>query len=765
MPEVARLARYPDRMDEPVDPAERPSAFRLARKGYERPAVDAFLEANAEQIAALERKVADLEAGMSALGLDGPVDLAAELDIVGEEVKRVLQEARVAAEQMRSRAADDAARWRAEADAESRRLRDEARSVAFDARKAAWEAGSAMLAAASEQRDAILSRSTEQALFTQAEAERVATRLVGDAKRERDEAVRTAREDAERTLTAARQESEALLAAARREAAAAEERARALETRRIELMAELEAAKATIAGRDPEPVVPAEVVGGAATGEKPEVGGDAQRGAGRDEVRTHWPDDEGSVKIVAPGRAFSAVPVDPDAFVAEVAAMREQTRDARHETRGPEGVPEPEPASVLSAAGRRDAEEQVGDDGGGAVPVEDAEVPAPEPEPAAEVIASAEDAREPTTEPTPDTESEPEPEPELERGHIASAEDAREPTNEPTPDTESEPEPELEPERGHIASAEDAREPTTEETPDTGYRTPDTEEEPAPDPLASLFAELRTPESVAPTVGRGGAEEPAGDEAGGTVPAPKPFVDAVPDTEYRVPSPSSDDATVEDDRAAESGPDPFELRDRLLLPVQNRALRMVKRQLVEAQNQALEDLRLTDGWEPDEAIISNEAVESLTRLSRESMVAGFAAAAELMGADVTPQPEHIALDDHADAFVGELVAAARSSLVRSREAGAGHRETSSALSRVFRAWRTDEAERRVRYASYGAYHAGLAAALADLGAARIEVKPSGRPCAECPATAGPWPISEAPPGGTLMPPARLTCACTIVPSP
>ena len=733
MPEVARLARYPDRMDEPVDPAERPSAFRLARKGYERPAVDAFLEANAEQIAALERKVADLEAGMSALGLDGPVDLAAELDIVGEEVKRVLQEARVAAEQMRSRAADDAARWRAEADAESRRLRDEARSVAFDARKTAWEAGSAMLAAASEQRDAILSRSTEQALFTQAEAERVATRLVGDAKRERDEAVRTAREDAERTLTAARQESEALLAAARREAAAAEERARALETRRIELMAELEAAKATIAGRDPEPVVPAEVVGGAATGEKPEVAGDAQRGAGRDEVRTHWPDDEGSVKIVAPGRAFSAVPVDPDAFVAEVAAMREQTRDARHETRGPEGVPEPEPASVLSATGRRDAEEQVGDDGGGAVPVEDAEVPAPEPEPAAEVIASAEDAREPTTE--------------------------------QTPDTESEPEPELEPERGHMASAEDAREPTTEETPDTGYRTPDTEEEPAPDPLASLFAELRTPESVAPTVGRGGAEEPAGDEAGGTVPAPKPFVDAVPDTEYRVPSPSSDDATVEDDRAAESGPDPFELRDRLLLPVQNRALRMVKRQLVEAQNQALEDLRLTDGWEPDEAIISNEAVESLTRLSRESMVAGFAAAAELMGADVTPQPEHIALDDHADAFVGELVAAARSSLVRSREAGAGHRETSSALSRVFRAWRTDEAERRVRYASYGAYHAGLAAALADLGAARIEVKPSGRPCAECPATAGPWPIREAPPGGTLMPPARLTCACTIVPSP
>ena len=56
--------------------------------------------------------------------------------------------------------------------------------------------------------------------------------------------------------------------------------------------------------------------------------------------------------------------------------------------------------------------------------------------------------------------------------------------------------------------------------------------------------------------------------------------------------------------------DPFALRERLLLPAQNRALRTVKRHLVEAQNRALEDLRLTDGWEPDASIVSEEVIEA-----------------------------------------------------------------------------------------------------------------------------------------------------------
>ena len=83
-------------------------------------------------------------------------------------------------------------------------------------------------------------KATERALFVQAEAEREASRLTGDARRERDDAVRAGREEAERLVSTARQEADSLLSAARRQADAAQERARALEVRRTELMADLE---------------------------------------------------------------------------------------------------------------------------------------------------------------------------------------------------------------------------------------------------------------------------------------------------------------------------------------------------------------------------------------------------------------------------------------------------------------------------------------------------------------------------------------------
>ena len=145
-------------------------------------------------------------------------------------------------------------------------------------------------------------------------------------------------------------------------------------------------------------------------------------------------------------------------------------------------------------------------------------------------------------------------------------------------------------------------------------------------------------------------------------------------------------------------------------------------------------------------------------------VAGFAAAAEMMDTTETPRPEDVDPGDPSPEFAGALVEAAQNSVTRSRGAGAGHRETASSLSRVFRSWRTDEAERRVQFASRGAYHLGVAAALADLGATDLAVTSSERPCRECPANKGSWTIGDGLPAGTTMPPARLECACTIVPS-
>ena len=110
-------------MDDSTSHEARADMFPLTRKGYDRRQVDAYREENEARIDALERHIQSLESNLSELGLSRPTDLATELDVVGEEVKRILQEARVAAEQMRSRASDDAARWRAEADEESRALR------------------------------------------------------------------------------------------------------------------------------------------------------------------------------------------------------------------------------------------------------------------------------------------------------------------------------------------------------------------------------------------------------------------------------------------------------------------------------------------------------------------------------------------------------------------------------------------------------------------------------------------------------------------
>ena len=159
-------------MDESTEfdaPAE---GFRVVRRGYDRQQVDARLSAATRRIGSLEHRIRELEAGLSELGLDRPTDLAGELDLVGEDVKRILAEARVAAEKMRSRAAEDAARWRAEADTESREVRKSARSVAYAVRQSVWENGTEMLAATVAEGEALMRAATERALFVQAEAER-----------------------------------------------------------------------------------------------------------------------------------------------------------------------------------------------------------------------------------------------------------------------------------------------------------------------------------------------------------------------------------------------------------------------------------------------------------------------------------------------------------------------------------------------------------------------------------------------------------------
>ncbi len=685
-------------MDESTDSSAPEDAFRTVRKGYDRQQVDAHVSAAGRRIATLERRIEELESGMSELGLDRPTDLATELELVGEEVKRVLNEARVAAENMRARAADDAARWRSEADAESRAVRESAREVAYETRRSVWETGTEIVTAAVAESEALVAGAAERALFIQAEAEREASHLTGDARREREQSARVAREEADIMVASARQESESLLSAARRQVDAAEERARALEGRRIELMAELEAARVTIAG------VEAEAAAESAPAIEPDseiVSVDEFDPVADEATNSHWPDDEGSVKIVSPSRAFAAGPVDADAMAAEVQALRKPPGGETalsDQLPAPSHESAPEPSSVPSAEGRGDAEERS----------HDAE-------------------KQPTPEPQP------------------------EPVPEPEPEPEPEPQPELQPE-------------------------PEPEPEPVTDALDGLFAQLRAPgsepSSVPPTEGSGDAADRADDTGESPAAGPEPTSEPDPSSVLAVEGLGAADERHEE-ASGEPAPsfavaadlDPFALRERLLLPVQNRALRTVKRHLVEAQNRSLEDLRLTDGWEPDASIVSDEIVDSLSDLAHESMVAGFTAAAEMVGRDETPQPDNVAPTDPSGEFASALLDATQASVARSRASGAGQRETGASLSRVFRSWRTDDAERRVRFASRSAYHVGVTAALDELGVTNVAVAVPGRPCAECPANRGPWRISDGPPAGTSAPPARLECACTVVPFP
>ncbi len=739
-------------MDDSTSHEARAEAFSLARKGYDRRQVDAYREATEARIEALEHHIQSLEDNMSELGLARPTDLATELDVVGEEVKRILQEARVAAEQMRSRAADDAARWRAEADGESRSLRESSRVDAYETRRSVWETGSEMLASAVDFSEAVRVDATERALFTQAEAERDASRLVGESRRERDESVGSAREEAERLVAAARQESDSITSAAQRQADAAQERARALEVRRAELMAELETARATIAGNNvaSEPgVAPDEP-----TTETVETVTVVEA---TDDASTHWPDDEGSVKIVSPARVMTSEPVDADAMVAEIEAMRRTESD---ELPAASPQPEPESSSVPSAEGRGDAEE--GSD----------ELPAASPQP------------------EPESEPEPQPESDLDLdsssspsggGDAEGVGGGQESSELPAASPQPVPELSLVPSAEGRGDAEEG----SDQLPAASSQ-PKPVLEPTPDPLAGLFAQLRDPKADEPAAapfssspsGGGGSGEAA--DGGGQESDELPAASSQPESESSSVPPAEGRGDAEEGSdelpAASSQPepglesdselslDPFALRERHLLPVQNRALRSVKRSLVEAQNQALEDLRLVEGWEPDGSIVKGEVFDALGVLARESMVVGFAAAAEMMDASETPHPDNVDPGDLASEFATALIDAAQGSVSRSRGAGAGHRETASALSRVFRSWRTDEAERRVQFASRTAYHIGVAAALADLGATDLDVTASGRPCRECPVNKGSWAIADGLPSGMLMPPARIECVCTIVPS-
>jgi len=216
--------------------------------------------------------------------------------------------------------------------------------------------------------------------------------------------------------------------------------------------------------------------------------------------------------------------------------------------------------------------------------------------------------------------------------------------------------------------------------------------------------------------------------------------------------------TAEHDPVPGSLPrDAMALRDRLVLPVHNEGLRDAKRRIVDLQSAALEAMQ-SGAWVPDPARIAGELTAVLETAIQKAAAAGATAAGVLAGvprARSRPGPRPTALvEEMALDLAGQLEAAV--------SAEGGPSEVAATVSRVFRAWRGDEAERWVRTITFAAYHDSLLAALVVGGWTVVQGLPSGQPCDRC---AGyervAWDPESGPEPGLAVPPANLDCVCSV----
>ena len=184
------------------------------------------------------------------------------------------------------------------------------------------------------------------------------------------------------------------------------------------------------------------------------------------------------------------------------------------------------------------------------------------------------------------------------------------------------------------------------------------------------------------------------------------------------------DSGAETDAPVEEQPDPvaekpipspakstdwIDVRDERLLPITNRALRGTKKSLAELQNIALDSLRTDESWRPDEGRIGEVLQAEIIGVWAESYAAGHVVAEEMVGTKLKRPPTPSS--DATKGFAAALATAITNAL---DQAGDGQRERQSAASRVYRVWRTDEAERRIRDLAIHAYELAIEQS-ADVG--------------------------------------------------
>lgn len=516
-------------------------------------------------------------------------DPEAEFETLGQEITAILQSAREAAQSMRERASLDASRWRSEAMEEAETTRRDAVADAEALRRDAWVTGTELLEQSQEAGEGMRAAAERDVLTVMGEAEREAHRLTSGARRDAEDLMRNASMDAEKMVAEATARRDAIIDGANRQAASAQERTRALEARRDELLEELENVRSTLARVE---------------------GSLEERREALDLTRT---DEPSSVRIVHP----------PDEAEKDW-ELGETVRVIPQEGRG-----KPDPDAVMA--------EEMSD--------EVARIQEPDPR----VPRQTE----------PRYQSEPEP----------RVEDWPKPVrDEPEPEVVPEPEPEVvpEPERDEAKAVSE----TEESEPEPGPEVEEPEEE-EHDEVEALFASLR-----------------GGDDT-----------DDRPTEETADPEDTTQPA---DDDTNGEGTDWIEVRDARLLPITNRALRGVRKAMTEVQNVALDSLRTEGEWKPDESWIAESVHAELLAVWSESFAVGHSVAEDMTGS-MLERPDTPASSADRD-FASDLASAVTTAI---DNAGNGTRERQSAASRVFRVWRSDEAERRIRDIALAAYENGI----------------------------------------------------------
>lgn len=211
------------------------------------------------------------------------------------------------------------------------------------------------------------------------------------------------------------------------------------------------------------------------------------------------------------------------------------------------------------------------------------------------------------------------------------------------------------------------------------------------------------------------------------------------------------------------GLDPMAMRDQLILPITNRILRSVKRQLTESQNIALEEIRVAEGaWDASVGTLVGDLRGDFIILAQESFAAGYVAVESMTGSNPgRAKPTAADIVEQSSDFAAGLLHA----LEHQTASVDGPRQLSASVSKTYRVWRTDEAERRVRGYARSSYHRGVSRALATVDASRMIWHVAGRGCPECRTIAEHGAVNPGNGFGDdhIVPPAHDECACTIVP--